>query len=156
MIRICTNNKHFLFLLLAVPLVFLGCNAADKKHDTVCIHEHCYSVEVAADQEALLTGLMHRDHLDRNSGMLFIFSRATKHSFWMKNTLIPLDMIWMDHAREVVHIEEDVPPCKQEPCPRYIPDRDALYVLELNAGEVKKVGIREGDSFRFQLNEDQI
>jgi len=155
MIRIYTNNKHFLFLLLAASLVFLGCHAADKKDSTVCIREHCYRVEVAADQEALLTGLMHRDHLDRDSGMLFIFSQATQHSFWMKNTLIPLDMIWLNHVRQVVHIEENVPPCKQEPCPTYTPKRESIYVLELNAGEVKNKGIREGDSFEFNFALDQ-
>ena len=69
----------------------------------------------------------------------------------MKETLIPLDMIWMDYARRVVFIAADVPPCKSDPCPTYTPPRDALYVLEVNAGYTQKNSIKVGDAAEFRI-----
>jgi len=119
MIRILTNKMRIYCIVLIASFILVGCNKSNNSGDAVCVKGQCYSVEIAADLEAQATGLMHRDHLDRDSGMLFIFSYRNKHAFWMKNTLISLDMIWLDYGRHVVHIEEDVPPCKEDPCPRY-------------------------------------
>lgn len=77
--------------------------------------------------------------------MLFLFPEKARHAFWMKNTLIPLDILWIDEARTVVHIERAVPPCQADPCPSYAPDRQALDVLELAAGEAAARGIEVGD-----------
>ena len=74
----------------------------------------------------------------------------------MKDTMIPLDIIWMDHSRRVVHIEKDVPPCVSDPCPRYVPKKEALYVLELNAGESERLGLQKGEFFEFRLDLDEI
>jgi uncharacterized membrane protein (UPF0127 family) len=70
--------------------------------------------------------------------MLFVFSNeAPNRTFWMKNTLIPLDMIWLDKTYTIVHIETDVPPCTTPTCPSYGPSTQlSQYVIELNAGEV--------------------
>lgn len=78
---------------------------------------------------------MNREFLAEDAGMLFVFERMRPfRSFWMKNTLIPLDMIWIDDSQRIVHIEEDVPPCEVENCPTYSPGAtESSYVLEINA-----------------------
>jgi uncharacterized membrane protein (UPF0127 family) len=68
----------------------------------------------------------------------------------MKNTLIPLDMIWIDENRRIAHITPDVPPCKADPCPSYPPNVQARYVLELAAGVAAKHGLKDGDALRFE------
>lgn len=108
------------------------------------------SVEVVADDELRAQGLMHRDHLRPDAGMLFLFGKDERHSFWMKNTLIPLDMIFLDANRRIVGIERDVPPCKVSRCPSYGPDADSRSVLELAAGVAKQQGLRAGDVLRFE------
>ncbi len=69
----------------------------------------------------------------------------------MKNTYFPLDMLWLDSNRHIVHIEEDVPPCPAEPCPSYMPAKPARYVLELVSGSVKRNGLKIGDRLDFIL-----
>ena len=71
----------------------------------------------------------------------------------MKNQYIPdqNDIIWLDFAKRVVHIEEHILPCQLAPCPSFRPSKDALYVLEINAGYVKKMGLKVGDVVEFRL-----
>jgi uncharacterized membrane protein (UPF0127 family) len=88
---------------------------------------------------------MYRSSLSPDRGMLFIFPETDVHSFWMKNTLVPLDIIWIDESLEIVHVERDVPPCKADPCASYPPKRPAKFVLELAAGQASSRGIGEGD-----------
>jgi len=109
----------------------------------------CIEVELAREEAEHKRGLQLRASLGSNSGMLFIFPLSRRHSFWMKDTLIPLDIIWIDDTHRVVHIESNVPPCKTDTCPSYSPDEAALYVLEINAGYVKKIGIVAGDGAEF-------
>ncbi|MFA6955347.1 MAG: DUF192 domain-containing protein [Thermoanaerobaculia bacterium] len=92
-------------------------------------------IEVVADPDTRAQGLMFRSSIGAGHGMLFIFPASDVHSFWMKNTLIPLDILWIDEARTVVHVERNVPPCKADPCPSYPPKAAAKFVLELGAGQ---------------------
>ncbi|HEX7829445.1 MAG TPA: DUF192 domain-containing protein [Thermoanaerobaculia bacterium] len=108
-----------------------------------------YAVEVVADPEERSQGLMYRDHLRPNAGMLFAFPDDDVYAFWMKNTLIPLDMLWIDVNKNVVHVKHDVPPCKIDDCPSYSPGVSARYVLELAAGEAKKHNLKAGDKLTF-------
>jgi uncharacterized protein len=103
------------------------------------------AVEVVADPESRARGLMYRPSLAEDRGMLFLFPEPDVHSFWMKDTLIPLDMIWLDSERRVIAIQRDVPPCQTDPCPSYGPSAVALYVLELAAGQAAAQGIEPGD-----------
>lgn len=107
------------------------------------------SVEIAADEELRAQGLMYRDHIDPGKGMLFVFPRDDVFSFWMKNTRIPLDMIWVDANKRIVGIRENVPPCKVEDCPSYGPGVIARYVLEVGGGEAAKHGLKVGDLLQF-------
>jgi uncharacterized membrane protein (UPF0127 family) len=78
---------------------------------------------------------MYRKSLAEDGGMVFVFDEEGNHSFWMKNTLIPLDMLWIGEDKKIIHIEHNVPPCKADPCPAYGPNAtSARYVVELNAG----------------------
>ena len=73
------------------------------------------AVEIAANDETRAQGLMYRDQLREGTGMLFLFPATGDYPFWMKSTLIPLDMVWIDENRKVVHVASDVPPCQADP-----------------------------------------
>ncbi len=96
-------------------------------------------------------GLMFRPSLPKDRGMLFIFERPDFHGIWMKNCRFPIDIVWLDEERKVVHLAESVPPCKAEPCPVYNPLRRASYVVELNAGQARREKAVLGSTFSFIL-----
>ena len=107
-------------------------------------------VEVAANDELRAQGLMYRDHMADDRGMIFLFPQSGEYAFWMKNTIIPLDMIWIDDAKKVVHVAHDVPPCQADPCPSYPPGANARYVLEVAAGVAAKHHVSDGDVLKFE------
>jgi uncharacterized membrane protein (UPF0127 family) len=107
-------------------------------------------VEVAADDPTREQGLMFRDRMAEDRGMIFLFPASGVYPFWMKNTIIPLDMIWIDDARRVVSVAHDVPPCKADPCPSYPPAGAARYVLETAAGVAKKHRVEAGSPLKFE------
>src|SRR5690348_4917825 len=93
------------------------------------------------------TGLMYREHLEKDHGMLFVFGQPHAWSFWMKNTKIALDLIWLDDKKRVVHIERNVPICTRtdDSCPQYRPNsEDAVFVLEITGGTVGSYKIEKG------------
>jgi len=106
-------------------------------------------IETARTATEQTRGLMFRTAMPEDHGMLFEFKRPGLYRFWMKNTLIPLDMIWLDANKTIIHIEYQVPPCKMDPCPVYGPPEESLYVLEVNAGIARKRGIMVGSRLRF-------
>lgn len=98
------------------------------------------------------TGLMYRDHLKKDHGMLFVFGQPHAWSFWMKNTKIALDLIWLNDKMKVVHIERNVPVCTKtdDSCPQYRPNsEDAVYVLEISGGTVDGYKIEKGSTLQF-------
>lgn len=107
-------------------------------------------LEIAANRETRQQGLMYRESLPPGRGMLFLFPEAGEHSFWMKNTLIPLDMIWLDGEGRIVGIRRDVPPCPADPCPSYGPGGVSTRVLEIAAGEAARHGLEPGSTIRFE------
>jgi hypothetical protein len=106
-------------------------------------------VEIARTPVERARGLMFRADLPEDRGMLFIFERPGENQFWMKNTLIPLDILWMDDRKRIIHIESQVPPCKLDPCPVYGPSAESHYVLEVKAGVAHKRGLRVGMPLQF-------
>jgi uncharacterized membrane protein (UPF0127 family) len=104
-------------------------------------------VEIADTEAKRQRGLMFRERLGPDEGMIFLFDEPGFYPFWMKNTLIPLDMIWLDGQGRVVSIAGSVPPCKADPCPTFPPDpgTSALYVLEVQAGFARRHGVKVGD-----------
>ena len=106
-----------------------------------------YTVEIAATDEARARGLMFRDRLDEGHGMLFIHDTEAPQAYWMKNTRIPLDILYFDDARKLVSQQRDVPPCSGgDRCPPYPSKAPARYVLELNAGEASRLGLVDGET----------
>ncbi|GAA4859670.1 DUF192 domain-containing protein [Luteimonas vadosa] len=109
-----------------------------------------YTVEVADDDEERARGLMFRDALEQDRGMLFIHDRAEPRWFWMKNTRIPLDILYFDESLRLVSQQRNVPPCSSgNLCPTYPSELPARFVLELNAGEAARLGLEDGDVLRL-------
>ncbi len=103
-----------------------------------------FEVEVADTPVKRTIGLMNRTSLQEKSGMLFIFDQEGIQGFWMKNTLIPLDMIFISADKKIVHIEKNAQPCKVLDCQTYSSVKPAKYVVEINGGLADKLGIKEG------------
>lgn len=108
--------------------------------------------ELATTPETRTRGLMERPSLPADQGMLFLFEVAQPLSFWMFNTLIPLDIIFADAERRITSIYASVPPCRPPVrCPTYTSHGSAQFVLEVNAGTAGKVGIGVGDELRWTM-----
>lgn len=109
-----------------------------------------YAVEIAATDAERAYGLMNREALQEGTGMLFIHEREEPQAYWMKDTLIPLDILYFNRARRLVSQQRNVPPCADGfMCPPWPSSGPALYVLELNAGEAERLGLEEGTELRF-------
>jgi uncharacterized membrane protein (UPF0127 family) len=108
-----------------------------------------FFVNIADEPNELQKGLMFVESMPKNEGMLFIFSDSAPRTFWMKNTLIPLDMIFINEKFIVVDVKENVPPCKSDPCDTYPSEFSSKFVVELNAGSVKEFNISVGQIMRM-------
>jgi uncharacterized protein len=115
----------------------------------VVIAGHRIHAEIADTEAARERGLMFRTHLAANYGMLFIYPDARIRNFWMKNTLIPLDILFFDANKRLINISADTPPCKTATCPTYPSNAPAQYVLELRAGMAADLNIRRGAVLRI-------
>jgi uncharacterized membrane protein (UPF0127 family) len=104
-------------------------------------------VELARTDEERARGLMNRRQLAEGAGMLFLFSETEPRAFWMKNTFIPLDMLFIDDAGRVVGLVERAEPLTTSPRDPGVPSR---YVLEVNGGWAERHGVRPGDRVRFE------
>jgi uncharacterized membrane protein (UPF0127 family) len=115
---------------------------------TLVIHaasgDYRVNVEVVSKPADQAIGLMYRKHLAKDSGMLFIFQQERPQSFWMKNTFIPLDMLFISSDLVIVDITT-MNPCKTDPCPDYTSRQPARYCLEVNAGYARSHTIAIGD-----------
>ena len=118
----------------------------------VCFRQDCFTVELALTPEQQEKGLMGRESLPPGSGMLFVFPEEGVYPFWMKNTLIPLDMIWMDSNGTVVFIGKDEQPCGLVECPIINPGVRARYVLEVDAGTAERIGLEEGNGLILHIS----
>jgi uncharacterized membrane protein (UPF0127 family) len=112
---------------------------------SVIIGNSSITVEVADTPQLQECGLMFRDHLDSSTGMLFIFEKEDRWTFWMKNMHMPVDIIWINADHKIVDIRSSVPPCTSFFCETYQPSEPAKYVLEVNAGYADAHGIKIND-----------
>lgn len=108
------------------------------------------SVELSETPTELQTGLMYRDELAWDHGMLFIFNSENKHGFWMKNMNFPIDMIWIDSNHAIVDITRGAIPCTIDPCEVYTPSLPTKYVLEVPVGFAKENGVQVGQKISFK------
>jgi len=106
-------------------------------------------LELAITSEEITQGLMFRPSLASDRGMLFLFKQERFPNFWMKNTLIPLDIIFLDPNAKVVDITHRAHPCAVEPCPQFVPRGPAMAVLELNSGAAEEHGIEIASTLVF-------
>ena len=112
--------------------------------------KHAFEVWIADTPERQRQGLMFVRDLPASQGMLFVNDSPRVSSFWMKNTYIPLDILYFDKNRKLVSQRRDVPPCSLgNRCPPYPSDAPALYVLELNAGQAEALGLKDGAELTF-------
>jgi uncharacterized protein len=109
-----------------------------------------YAVELARTPEEQAQGLMFRESLPARSGMIFLFSDAAPHKFWMKNTMIPLDIVWLDGSGRVLFVSANTPPCRADSCPNYGPELPAPVVLEIAGGMAAKERVTVGSRISFE------
>lgn len=112
---------------------------------------YAITAELAVTDEERQLGLMYRKKINPDQGMLLVFERENFYSIWMKNMKIPLDLLWLDKEKRIVHIERNVPPCKEDPCPSYSSRFPAMYVLEIKAGSVDEHKLKMYDRVDFVL-----
>jgi uncharacterized membrane protein (UPF0127 family) len=107
------------------------------------------SVEIAANQEDRERGLMHRSQLPEKQGMLFVYSDLAPRSIWMKNTLLPLDVLFLAADGSILTMLNNLPSCQMDPCPVYESKAPAMYILELNAGFIKHNLLKIGQKLKL-------
>ncbi|MBU1201607.1 MAG: DUF192 domain-containing protein [Nanoarchaeota archaeon] len=136
------------FLIFCIVILISGCSEkkdvpVNYKKGQARFGAMTVDVEVADTFEKRMTGLMHQESLGEFQGMLFIFDDEVVRDFWMKNTLIPLDIIFINSSFDIVKIQHAVP-CKEDSCPTYSSINSSKYVVEVNAGFAEKNNIIEG------------
>jgi uncharacterized membrane protein (UPF0127 family) len=110
----------------------------------------CLDLELARSDEERARGLMLRESLSSSAGMLFLFESDEIHSFWMKNTLIPLDMIWLDAGGRIIGFQENALPCMETLCPLFSIAFPSRMVLETNAGFISENNVQLGQLVLLQ------
>ena len=114
-------------------------------------HGLTLNVEIAKNTKQRALGLMFREQLAANNGMFFIFDDEAVQRIWMKNTLIPLDIIFISAENRIVSIFKNIQPCRQNPCAIYNSKQRVKYMLEVNAGFVEDKNIDVVEKVRFSL-----
>jgi uncharacterized membrane protein (UPF0127 family) len=143
---------YLLFVTFIILIIYIPSLAFEKKFLPVFLPNGVeITAEVVIDEADRQRGLMFRESINPDQGMLFVFEDENFHSFWMKNMKISIDILWLDKNQRIVHIEKKVPPCKKDPCPSYPPGLPAKYVLELKDGSVEKHGLKLYDRIDFIL-----
>lgn len=130
-----------MYITIAIILFLIAwciINFCTGTAEKFCIRNTCFHLEIADTPTERAKGLMFREELAADHGMLFVFPNEGVHAFWMKNTLIPLDMIRLDSDYRIVDIQEATP-CQEDPCAMYTPQNAASYVIELKQGTAKRL-----------------
>jgi hypothetical protein len=128
--------------IAAILILIFSISILTNKKDYIEINNKKIFVEIADSQEERAQGLMFREKLCNDCGMLFIFEQEDIQSFWMKNTLIPLDIIFINKDLTILDIFS-AQPCTKDPCQSYTSEQKALYVLETNKGTFNRSIIGE-------------
>lgn len=146
---------------LAAALLLLGCahrgGAAPASTASPAVipltlpSGRVFQTELMIDDEDRAMGLMFRPSLPADRALLFVFRELDFHGIWMKNCRFPIDIVWLDENRKVVHVAPRVPPCAKDPCPSYQSMRRSAYVVEMNAGAAKREKIVVGAELGFTL-----
>jgi uncharacterized membrane protein (UPF0127 family) len=131
-------------IVICVGIIWQTSKPAER---TLQVGRQAYGLEVAKTDKEHERGLSGRTSLAPNKGMIFVFSREEEQCFWMKDMHFPLDMIWLDAKHKVVFLQQKATP---DSYPRtFCSSHPAAYVIELNAGEIQRLGIRNGQLLSF-------
>ncbi|MEJ8568760.1 DUF192 domain-containing protein [Elongatibacter sediminis] len=141
---------HILKVAMLAALMLMA--SACRSEPTVMLGGERFSVELATTSDEHALGLMFRESMPDDHGMLFIFPTEVTRSFWMKNTRIPLDIFYFDRDLRLVSVAENARPCRVPRCPSYPSDGPARYVLELNAGKAEELGVSAGDRLELDID----
>jgi uncharacterized membrane protein (UPF0127 family) len=139
---VCLRAAALFALIAALPACARG--------PSVELKGQRFSIEIADNDAAREHGLMGRESMPQAHGKLFEFQDDAPRAFWMKNCKFAQDMLFFDADRRLVSVQHDVPPCTADPCPPYSSGAPARYVLELNAGQARKLGVSPGDELQIQ------
>ncbi len=146
------SRRTILVFATLLPLALAGGASSQVKLETLTIvtagGRQAFQVEVMENDEQRARGLMFRREMAADRGMLFDFKKVQPVAFWMKNTYIPLDMIFIDERGEIVNIAENTEPLSERSVPS---GRPVLGVLEVNAGISRKYGIKPGDRVEHRI-----
>lgn len=150
----CWKSFVIIFVNLGLVLLLLFNPLAKKETLKAKLGQSILNLEVSDTSEEKTKGLMFRNTMGENNGMLFIFDNADSRSFWMKNTHMSLDIIWLDSDAKVLGVKKNAIPCRdldrtQQNCPLYRSQEKVKYVLEVNAGWFDKNNIKVKDSLIF-------
>ena len=155
---IAGSKRHRIGLLIAMAILLMSLSvilSGEKEAETILVTFPSggqLEGEVANTPEKLLFGLAFRDQLQAGSALLMIFDASGPHRVWTKQYRFPVDMIWVDESKHIVHVLEGIPPCEQDPCTRYgPPSAVARYVLQTQAGFVRQTGVTVGMELKFTL-----
>ncbi len=143
--RNCLSIVSFLLFFLFL----LSCTTEEQVIIKTSSDELHLFVEIADTIEERAFGLMHRTALEKNHGMLFVFEDMQQRIFWMKNTKIPLDIIFIDASGKIVDIKENFEPCVVDNCEKYY-SKPTMYALEVNAGFVEEHSIVVENTVEFR------
>jgi len=149
------HSRAVILIVLAVLMIGGVLFLTGPKNDTIIVtfpSGKTIETEVADTPEKLLFGLAFRDALPPDSGMLYIFDASDRHAVRTKGFLFPVDVIWADESRHVVHLVERAEPCAADPCPAYgPPPENARYVIETRAAFSKQEKLSPGVELKFTL-----
>lgn len=137
-----------LALILTTLLALPAGGHAFEPAEVSLAGEH-FQVELALSREEKQLGLMHRERLAEDSGMLFIYAAPQTTRFWNWNVRFPIDILYFDAKQAFLYADTHVPPCPELPCPVYQNRQPVKYVLELPAGSRERLGLQPGQRFRF-------
>lgn len=147
------TTKKLLFIIFLVVIVFVGFVLLFKSPTqplAIQINQAEVLIEIAGSATSRAQGLSGRESLGEKQGMFFIFEEAELHSFWMKDMLFSLDIIWIDKDFKIVDIDRNITP---ESFPMlFQPSSPVNYVLEVNAGWTEKNNVRVGDRIEFPIS----
>ncbi len=142
-----------IFALLVTGLILFSKYNFSQSVDSdyVLVGNHKLTVKIAKSNDEKQKGLMGVKSLPANHGMLFVFEKSQPLAFWMKDTLIPLDIIFFDEDNKLINIHHQVQPCPPQVnnCPTYSSERPAKYVVELSAGEARRLSLEPGNTIQI-------
>jgi hypothetical protein len=145
------NSRLLSHLLGPLLLTIACCSKANEnqrnefnRQITFLEQQRTVYVAIAADESEREQGLMFRQELAGDQGMLFIYPDQARRGMWMKNTLLALDVVFLSGEGYIVALLKDLQPCRKDPCRIYDSKASARYMLELNAGFIDKHGLKVG------------